>query len=252
MNNHNTWKIDYHVWFCSRYIIYSIASKTIENFLLAQSQRLKIVKSARRRFSSHQYRWRKHESLDTCFFNLSRIEFKLSDIHRWIILLKLIYAIIFVCLTISFYLNGSFDNQIEHPKTIFIRILDLWFAFLGLILLFSLFVDRLKRYTLIPFEIIDGIQISLIISFITFVVIGKIKNLMFLLFYFVEKGHIQGYYRIWWSSSTELTHSTLLSIVFLDICPISIVIIITLNSLKKRQSWRRVHANTIISNVWLD
>lgn len=118
------------------------------------------------------------------FFNSSHIGFEFLDIRRWIILLKLIYVIIFLCLTILFDLNQSFDDHIAYSKPIFIRICDLWFAFLGLILLFSLFLDRLKRHNLIPLEIINALQISLIITFIIFVVIGKIRKLMFILFYF--------------------------------------------------------------------
>lgn len=67
----------------------------------------------------------------------------------------------------------------------------------------------------------------------------------------VYAGHIQAYHYLWWpsSSSIELLHLTLLSIVFIDLCPISISIIITIDSLKTRSSWRRVHASSIISSV---
>jgi hypothetical protein len=104
------------------------------------------------------------------------IKFVNLDIRRLIILLKLIYAIIFVCFTISTYLNQSIDDNIQSSKTVYIRIFDIWFTFLSLILLLSLFVDRLKRQDFISLKITNSIQVLLIIAFIIFVILGKIRK----------------------------------------------------------------------------
>ncbi len=166
-------------------------------------------------------------------------------------MIKLIYALIFLCFTISTCLNQSIDDNNECSKSIFIRIWDIWYSFLCLILILSLFIDHIKRQNIISLEIINALQISLIIIFIIFVVLGKITKLKCFLSKISFPGHVQVYYHLWWSSSSsiELTRSALLSIVFIDICPISIAIFITINSLKKHRSWRRVHTNTIISSV---
>jgi hypothetical protein len=93
-----------------------------------------------------------------------------------IILIKLIYAIIFISFTILAFFNQSIDdNNIECSKRTFIQIWDIWYSFLGLILILSLFIDRLKRQNLISLKIINTIQILLIITFIIFVILGKKK-----------------------------------------------------------------------------
>jgi len=93
-----------------------------------------------------------------------------------IILIKLIYSIIFISFTILTFFNQSIDDNIECSKRIFIQIWDIWYSFLGLILILSLFIDRLKRQNLISLKIINTLQILLIITFIIFVIIGQIKK----------------------------------------------------------------------------
>ncbi|CAF1625624.1 unnamed protein product, partial [Rotaria sp. Silwood1] len=184
-----------------------------------ESKRLNLAKSVKRRFSHHQHGWRQKET-----------------IHHMIILIKIIYAIIFIYLTISTCLNQSVDEDDNGLKSIFIRILDIWYSFLSLILLLSLLIDRLKRQNIISYKSMNAIHMLLVITFIIFVVLG----------------HIQAFYRLWWLSSplsNNLTCSTFLSIVFIDICPTSIVIFMSMDLLKKRRSWRHIHTNTIISSV---
>ncbi|CAF1228468.1 unnamed protein product [Adineta steineri] len=152
---------------------------------------------------------------------------KKEKIHHWIVFIKLMYITIFICFTIGLCLNQAIHYSI--------RIEDIWFSFLSLILILSLFIDNLKRQNIFPSKLIYIIQFILIISLISFIILG----------------HIQAYYYLWWptSSSMELTYLTLFSIIFIDLGPISIAIIITINSSKKPRSWRCVYTSSIISNV---
>ncbi|CAF1162378.1 unnamed protein product [Rotaria sordida] len=189
------------------------------DFVHAESKRLNLAKSVRRRFSHHQHRWRQKENL-----------------RHMIILIKIIYAIIFICLTISTCLDQYVNEENKDSKSIFIRIWNIWYSFLALILLLSLLIDHLKRQNIISLESINVIHMLLVSAFIIFIILG----------------HIQGFYHLWWLSSlssNQSTRPTFVSIVFIDICPISITIIMTIDLLKKRRSWRHVHINTIISNV---
>ncbi|CAF1140191.1 unnamed protein product [Adineta steineri] len=152
---------------------------------------------------------------------------KKEKIHHWIVFIKLIYITIFICFTIALCLNQAIHYSI--------RIEDIWFSFLSLILILSLFIDNLKQQNIFPLKLIYIIQLLLIISLISFIILG----------------HIQAYYYLWWptSSSMELIYLTLFSIIFIDLCPISIAVIIIINSSKKPRSWRCVYTSSIISNV---
>jgi hypothetical protein len=112
------------------------------------------------------------------------------------VLIKLIYALIFLCFTISTCFNQSIDNNIKCSKTIFIRVWDIWYSFLCLILVSSLGFSRLKRQNIIPLQIINALQISLIISFIIFVVLSKITKLKRFVSKISYSDHIQVYYRV--------------------------------------------------------
>ncbi|CAF4149445.1 unnamed protein product [Rotaria sp. Silwood2] len=127
------------------------------DFVHVESKRLNLAKSVRRRFSRHQHGWRPKE-----------------NVRHMIILLKIIYSIIFICLTISTCLNQSVDEENNSLKSIFICLWDIWYSFLALILLLSLLIDHLKRQNIISLKWINVIHMLLVITFIIFVILGHI------------------------------------------------------------------------------
>ncbi|CAF3407903.1 unnamed protein product [Rotaria socialis] len=188
------------------------------NFVHVDNKGFKMIKSVRRRFLDHRYAWRQHK-----------------NIRHMIILIKMIYAIIFICFTISSCLSQSVAIENKELKSIFTRIWDIWYSFLALMLLLSLLVDRLKTQNILSSNLINIIHIFIVVIFIIFVILG----------------HIQGLYRLWWLSSSpnQLECTTFLSVVFIDICPIMVAFMITFNLFKKRRSWRYIHVSTFTSNV---
>jgi len=106
--------------------------------------------------------------------NLFLLIFKFLDIRHWIIFMKITYATIFICFTISAYVNQSINDDIQWSKTVFIRIWDIWYSVVSLILVLSLFVDRLKQQNIISLKVITIMQLLLTVAFIILVILGKI------------------------------------------------------------------------------
>lgn len=169
------------------------------------------------------------------------------EIRRWIILLKLIYSLLFVCLTILTYLNESVhhsNDQYSFP------ISKIWFSFIVLILLASLLCDRLNRENFLSLKIFEIIEYVLFIFLILLVIFGKHEIYFHFKSKFVFfKGHIQIYSQLYSSLSLEdFPGTTYISIILIDICPISISMYLLINSMKKGFC-HRISPEQIISSV---
>lgn len=112
------------------------------------------------------------------FFYSSIDSFQYTDLRRWMILLKLIYSILFLSLTIYSSLNESCEENIQYSNNNFIEIFDHWYSFVTVILLLSLFLDRLKRENFCSVQLFKAIDIVLLITFLLLVVIGTLKDWM--------------------------------------------------------------------------